>query len=117
MSLANQFAYRPTGSTTAALCAILSHISDLLVDHPHVFVITFDYSKAFDTLRHSFVAAKLSTLRIPYCIYNWILDFLSNRTHCTLFLGKLSPTAKITSSIVQGSVLGPTLFNLNSRDF
>jgi len=116
MSLTNQFAYRPTSSTTAALCAILSHISDLLIEHPHVTVITFDYSKAFDTLRHSSVAAKLSPLNLPYCIYNWILSFLSNRTHCTSFQGKLSPPANISASIVQGSVLGPTLFNLNSCD-
>ena len=116
LSLSNQFAYRPSSSTTAALCAILSHISDLLVDHPHVFFITFDYSKAFDTLRHTSVASKLSLLDIPYCIYNWILDYLSNRTHRTSFLGKLSEPATITASIVQGSVLGPTLFNLNSGD-
>jgi hypothetical protein len=116
LSIANQFAYRPTGSTTAALVALLAHISNLLVDHQHVFVITFDYSKAFDTLRHSSVASKLSLLDLPSSIYNWVLDFLSNRSHCTSFKDKLSSPASISASIVQGSVLGPTLFNLNSCD-
>jgi hypothetical protein len=116
LSIFNQFAYRPTSSTTAALAVMLAHITDLLVDHQHVFVITFDYSKAFDTLRHTSVAAKLSLLDLPYSIYNWILDFLSNRSHCTRFQDNISQPATISASIVQGSVLGPTLFNLNSCD-
>ena len=73
MSLTNQFAYRPTCSTTAALITLFSQITDLLQKHPHVHLITFDYSKAFHTLSHSSVASKLSQLDLPdciMCIYN-----------------------------------------------
>src|SRR5207244_559708 len=52
----------------------------------------------------------------PYSVYNWILDFLSKRSHCTHFQETISQPAAISASIVQGSVLGPTLFNLNSCD-
>ena len=100
----------------AALTTILSHVTDLLEKHPHVFVISFDYSKAFDTLSHSSVATKLAFLDIPSTIYNWILQFLSNSSHRTRFQGETSQLANITASVVQGSVLGPTLFNLNSCD-
>ena len=116
MNLLNQFAYRPTTSTTAALISILSHISQLLRTNTHVFLIAFDYSKAFDTLSHSSVASKLANLTIPDCIFNWILDYLSDRSHTTYIKGSSSSLAKINASIVQGSVLGPTLFNINSSE-
>ena len=55
----NQFAFRPTGSTTAALIAITHTIAELLVEHPFVHVIALDFSKAFDTVRHSQLACEL----------------------------------------------------------
>lgn len=116
LDISNQFAYRPTGSTTAALVAILSHISDMLKTDSHVFVITFDYSKAFDTLRHTSVTEKLAQLEIPDNVYNWVVDYLAERKHCTQFSNSRSSPLEINASIVQGSVLGPTLFNINSTD-
>ena len=62
LNIFNQFAHRPTSSTTAALISILSCITELLLTNTHVFCISFDYSKAFDTLSHSSVAYKLSDL-------------------------------------------------------
>ena len=41
---------------------------------------------------------------------------MSSRTHRTTFLGLTSSAASINASVVQGSVLGPTLFNLNSSE-
>ena len=115
--LENQFAYRPTGSTTAALIAILQHVTDLLVTNSHVHVISFDYSKAFDTVSHASVASSVSSLDIGDNIYNWTVNYLSDRTHTTLFGSKLSGTADISAGVIQGSVLGPTLFNHTASDF
>ena len=71
LSLSNQFAYRATSSTTCALISLLSYVSNLLITSPHVFVISFDYSKAFDTLSHSCVASKLALMDLPDNIYNF----------------------------------------------
>ena len=114
LDISNQYAYRPTSSTTAALISIFSCITTLLLSNHHVYCISFDYSKAFDTISHSSVASKLSDLLIPDHIYNWIINYLSDRSHCTLLLGNKSSPKFINASIVQGSVLGPTLFNINS---
>ena len=114
LALSNQFAYRATSSTTCALISLLSYVSNLLIISPHVFVFSFDYSKAFDTLSHSCVASKLALMDLPDNIYNWFLNYLSNRTHCTLFKDVTSAPASINASVVQGSVLGPSHFNLNS---
>ena len=55
-ALSDQFAFRPTGSTTAALIAILTSISDLSTSHPDVHIVALYFSKAFDTVRHSILA-------------------------------------------------------------
>ena len=116
LTIQNQFAYRPTSSTTAALIAIFSKITDLLRTNDHVHCITFDYSKTFDTLSHDAVARRLTLLNIPTNVHNWIIDFLQDRSHCTTQNGITSPLLSINASIVQGSVLGPNLFNINSSD-
>ena len=42
----DQFAFRPTGSTTAAIITILHKVTHLLVNNAYVIVIAIDYSKA-----------------------------------------------------------------------
>ena len=71
LSFADQFAFRPGGSTTAALIALLRSITTMLRTNPYVVVITLDFSKAFDTVRHSTFAEKLASLDMPDCVYNW----------------------------------------------
>ena len=96
------------------LIAMLDHVTRLLTSNSQVYIITFDYSKAFDTISHSTVASALTGLNINDCVYNWILNYLSGRSHYTNFLSVTSTTKDITAGIVQGSVLGPTLFNITS---
>jgi len=81
-----------------------------------VTLISLDFSKAFDTVRHSTLADKLSRLDIPDCIYNWLVEFLRERRHTTKFQGRLSELASISASIVQGSGVGPADFVVNSSD-
>ena len=52
MQFSDQFAFRPTGSTTAALVSMLNKITHHLVTEPFVIVLALDFSKAFDTMRH-----------------------------------------------------------------
>ena len=60
--LADQCAFRPTGSTTAALIMILQKLTDLLDTNDYITVIALNFSKAFDTVEHSSLAAKLARL-------------------------------------------------------
>ena len=48
----DQFAFRPTGSTTSALIYILHLVSNLLQENPYVHIIALDFSKAFDSISH-----------------------------------------------------------------
>ena len=48
----HQFAFRPTGSTTSALIALMRTITDLLATNSFFCLIALDFSKAFDTVCH-----------------------------------------------------------------
>ena len=116
-NLHDQFAFRPTGSTEAALIAILHHITMLLVNNPYVRVIALDFSKAFDTLRHSTTLSKLATLPVPDSLFNWFTDYFLGHSHVTRFQGTVSSSANINAGVFQGSAVGPPLYIINGLDF
>ena len=70
----DQFYFRPMGSTTAAIIAITTEIVSLLVTDNYVRLISFDYSKAFDTLKHVSVMNNYSTLYISDAVYKWLCN-------------------------------------------
>ena len=113
----DQFAFRATGSTTCAIISILHHITHLLSeDQSHVIMISLDFSKAFDSVRHSTLLRKMSSLPIPDHIYNWTTSYLDSRSHCTRFNDIVSLPNHITASVVQGSAIGPFSFLITASD-
>jgi len=76
LTFVDQFAFRPTGSTTAAIVSLLNKVTDLLQSNPYVIVISLDLSKAFDSVRHSALLEKMAELDLPMSVYNWIVDFV-----------------------------------------
>ena len=112
----DQFAFRPTGSTTSAIVHLTHRLSDLLQEHPFVHVIALDFSKAFDTVRHNTHLIKLAQFPLPHFAYNWVADFLLSRKHLTKFEQALSSVLAINASIIQGSVIGPTSYVIDTSD-
>src|SRR3984885_7739641 len=55
-SFLDQYAFRPTGSTTSAIIALMHHLTEMLKNEPYVRLISLDFSRAFDTVRHSYLA-------------------------------------------------------------
>src|SRR6218665_1920468 len=104
--LTDQSAFR---TTTAALISILQKVTTLLDTNTYVTVIMLDFNKAFDMVRNSSLAWKLSLLDIPYEIYNWFVEFLSDQKHVT-------HCVYINASIVQGSGIGPSVYDICSSD-
>ena len=116
LSFADQFAFRPGGSTTAALIALLQTITNMLRTNPYVIVIALDFSKAFDTVRHSTFAEKLASLDMPDSVYNWVISHLTGHSHKTLLAGEESDFESITASFIQGSGLGPASYSVGASD-
>ena len=76
-----QFAYRQGGNWTDALLTIQHHICKFLDDSncEAVRLFTMDSSKAFDSVKHNLLSAKLKQLPLNPYIINWYHTFLSNR--------------------------------------
>ena len=112
----DQFAYLPSGSTEAALISIFHHVTTLLASNNYVRLIALDFSKAFDTVRHSGILEKLSQLPIHDYLYNWFVNFFKDHTHVTKFRGEISKPAAVNASVFQGSVIRPPMFVVNGSD-
>jgi len=115
-TISDQFAFRPTGSTTAALITLLQHLTDLVSEYGYVHLIALDFSKAFDTVRHSSLLSKVAGLQIDDQLYNWLVDFFSNRQHLTKHNQEISASLSINSSVIQGSGMGPVMYIINASD-
>ena len=59
---------------------------------------------------------KLSYIAIPEHLLRWLTNFLRNRTQIVTLNGAKSSARKVISGVIQGSVVGPTLFNLFVSD-
>jgi len=62
LNFCDQFAFRPSASTTAALIYVFHTVTQLLTNYQYVTVIALDFTKAFDTVRHSTFLRRWGTL-------------------------------------------------------
>ena len=69
-----------------------------------------DLCKAFDTVDHMLVISKLKSLGVAGKSLEWFGSYLSGRVQQMMCDNVLSPPAKITMGVPQGSILGPLLF-------
>ena len=76
----------------------------------------FDFSKAFDCVRHDYLVYKLSKIGINGPILKWIINYLKGRTQVVNVNGEYSTERSVASGVIQGSVLGPILFSVFVND-
>ena len=76
-SIQDQFAFRPTGSTTAALIDLLQKTMDMLRDNEYIVIISVDFIRAFDRVRNHALSLKYLQLDLLDNIHNWLMDFFS----------------------------------------
>jgi len=116
LDFTDQFAFRPTGSTDAAIICLLHTVLTMLSANEYVRVIALDFSKAFDTIRHATLVEKMSRLQLPDHVFNWIKDFFDGHCHCTKFAGNVSAHVSIQASVIQGSGIGPASYIVTAAD-
>ena len=105
-----QSGFRSLHSTVTALLEATDSWA-FNIDRGNVNAVVFlDLKKAFDTVDHDVLVAKLSLYGIQESAYDWFKSYLNNRTQKCVVNGSLSKVCSLGCGVPQGTNLGPLLF-------
>jgi len=113
-----QFGFREKLGTVDALQTAHYYISQILDKHQGATVhcLSIDFSKAFDTVHPQLVMQKVKDQINNTYIQKWIYSFLNNRKQRLLWNNENLPYIITNCGCSQGTVSGPTIWNLFSND-
>ena len=113
-SIQHGFTERRNCSTN--LLEFYDKVTRYLDGNKSVDAVYLDFRKAFDLVPHEKLIAKMKHFGVDGRLLAWVANWLSERRQRVVIESQASAWAKVTSGVIQGSVLGPVLFLLYVSD-
>jgi len=110
------FGFRKGYNTQHCLTILIERWKKAIDNNKKAGAVLTDLSKAFDSLNHELLLAKLEAYGFDDPSLNFVLSYLSDRKQRTKENNAFSAWAKIDTGVPQGSILGPLLFNIYMND-
>ena len=108
--------YRKGYSTQYALLSLIEKWKKSRDENGFSAAILMDLSKAFDTINHELLIAKLHSYGVDSNALKLFWSYLSNRWQRTKINCTHSTWSELLYGVPQGSILGPLLFNIYLND-
>jgi hypothetical protein len=112
----NQSGFRKNFSTCTALTKITDDACLGLDSGKVTILLLLDFSKAFDSINHKLLLAKLHFFGFDLVALKFIESYLGNRQQMVKLNGNVSEPKPIHMGVPQGSILGPLLFTIFTSD-
>jgi hypothetical protein len=111
-----QHGFRLGYSCKSHVITVRQDMADSLDNRDSIDATIIDFSKAFDLVPHGRLLMKIANSGVDSSVVVQKREFLLGHTQRVGVGGQLSEEVRVTSGVLQGSVLGPLLFLAYTND-